>query len=49
MSDLYETDILTWSERQAVLLRRVAAGERAADNDMDWPRIEEIESVRAEP
>jgi hypothetical protein len=29
MSDLYETDILTWSERQAALLRRVAAGASA--------------------
>ena len=42
--DLYWDDILTWSERQAELLRRVAAGERV--NDVDWPNIiEEIESV----
>ena len=27
MSDLYDTGVLTWSERQAELLRRVAAGE----------------------
>ena len=27
MSDLYDTDIVTWSERQAELLRRRAAGE----------------------
>ena len=46
MSDLYDADILEWSERQASLLRRVAAGEHVADNDMDWPNIvEEIESV----
>jgi hypothetical protein len=46
MSDLYETDILAWSERQAALLRRVAAGERVNDADLDWPDIiEEIESV----
>jgi hypothetical protein len=46
MSDLYDTDILTWSERQAALLRRVAAGERVNDPDLDWPNIiEEIESV----
>ena len=46
MSDLYETDILEWSERQAALLRRVAAGERVSANDMDWENvIEEIESV----
>jgi hypothetical protein len=44
MSD-YETDILTWSERQAALLRRVAAGEQINDQ-VDWPNIiEEVESV----
>ncbi len=43
--DLYDRDILTWSERQADLLRRVAAGQ--APNEMpDWENIiEEIESV----
>lgn len=46
MSDLYDTDTLTWSERQAALLRRVAAGERVNDADLDWPNIiEEVESV----
>lgn len=45
MSDLYDTDVLTWSERQAALLQRVAAGERINDQ-VDWPNvIEEIESV----
>src|SRR5690242_12539070 len=45
MSDLYETDILDWSERQADLLRRHAAGERLNDHP-DWPNIiDEIESV----
>ena len=45
MSDLYDTDILSWSKRQAALLRRVAAGERINDQ-VDWPNvIEEIESV----
>jgi len=44
MSD-YDADILTWSERQAALLRRVAAGE-AANETPDWPHIiEEIEAV----
>jgi hypothetical protein len=39
--DLYDHDILTWSERQADLLRRLANGERV--NDVDWPHvIEEI-------
>jgi hypothetical protein len=43
-NDLYEHDILTWSERQAYLLRRVANGERV--NDVDWPHvIEEIADV----
>ena len=46
MSDLYDTDILVWSERQGALLRRLAAGERVNDTDLDWPNIaEEIESV----
>jgi hypothetical protein len=41
----YDADILTWSERQAELLRRLAAGE-ALEESPDWPNIvEEIESV----
>lgn len=45
MSELYETDILEWSERQALLLRRLAAGERVNDQ-VDWGNVvEEIESV----
>ncbi|SRR5579875_2015446 len=49
MSDLYETDILAWSERQGALLRRVAAGERVNDPDLDWPNIiDEVESVGSE-
>jgi hypothetical protein len=44
MTDLYETDILLWSERQADLLRRAAAGERI--NDLDWTNIiDEVEAV----
>jgi hypothetical protein len=46
MSDLYEADILEWSEKQADLLRRVAAGERSNGIAPDWPNIiEEVESV----
>jgi hypothetical protein len=46
MTDLYDTDILAWSERQGALLRSIAAGERVNDADLDWPNIaEEIESV----
>ncbi len=46
MSDLYDADILEWSEQQADLLRRVAAGDRSNDDAPDWPNIiEEIESV----
>jgi hypothetical protein len=42
--DLYEHDVLAWSERQAALLRRVARGERV--NDVDWDHVvEEIEDV----
>jgi hypothetical protein len=46
MSDLYEDDILLWSERQADLLRRRAAGDLVNDRDLDWPNIaEEIEDA----
>ena len=46
MSDLYDADILEWSERQAALLRRIAAGERINTAELDWPNIiEEVESV----
>lgn len=49
MSDLYDEDILLWSEEQAALLRRVAAGERLNEGGPDWPNvIEEIESVGRE-
>jgi hypothetical protein len=45
MGDLYDNDVVAWSERQADLLRRVAAGERINDL-VDWPNvIEEVESV----
>jgi hypothetical protein len=45
MSD-YDSDILVWSERQAELLRRRAAGELVNDAEMDWSNIaEEIEDV----
>jgi len=45
MGDLYDVDVLVWSEHQARLLRQHAAGE--AGNEMpDWPNIiEEVESV----
>jgi hypothetical protein len=42
----YDSDILEWSERQAALLRRRAAGEMVNEADLDWPNIaEEIEDV----
>jgi hypothetical protein len=45
VGDLYETDFVLWSQRQAELLRRVARGERVNDQ-LDWPNIvEEIESL----
>jgi len=48
MSDLYDEDILLWSERQAALLQRVAAGEPLNERP-DWPNIiEEVESVGRE-
>jgi hypothetical protein len=44
MSDLYDDDILWWSEQQAELLRRMAAGERVNDQ-VDWNNIiDEVES-----
>jgi hypothetical protein len=45
MSDPYQSDVLVWSEHQAELLRRLAAGERVNDQ-VDWGNVvEEIESV----
>ena len=45
MSD-YDTDIMNWSERQAELLRRHAAGELPNHADLDWPNIiEEVADV----
>jgi hypothetical protein len=42
--DLYDRDILAWSQYQADLLRRLARGERV--NDVDWEHVvEEIEDV----
>jgi hypothetical protein len=38
--DLYDTDIVLWSEQQAAALRRRAA------NEIDWENVaEEIEAV----
>lgn len=46
MSDLYDTDILLWSEQQASLLRRREAGQLVNDAAVDWRNIaEEIEDV----
>ena len=42
--DLYEQDILAWSDHQAGLLRKVARGQRVYD--VDWAHVvEEIEDV----
>jgi len=49
MSDLYEQDIYAWSQHQAALLHRRAAGELVNETELDWPNIaEEIESVGSE-
>jgi hypothetical protein len=46
VSDLYEADILAWSEEQARRLERVAANDRRNDESPDWANIiEEIQSV----
>jgi hypothetical protein len=48
MSDLYDDDILLWSERQADLLRRISTGEPVNERP-DWVNIiEEVESVGRE-
>ena len=48
MGDLYDTDVLLWSEQQAALLRRLAGGERVNDQ-IDWHNvIDEVESVGSE-
>jgi hypothetical protein len=46
MSELYDDDIVLWSERQAELLRRRAAGELVNEADLDWTNLaEEIEAL----
>lgn len=46
MSSLYDDDILLWSEHQAELLHRRAAGEPINEIELDWANIaEEIEDV----
>jgi hypothetical protein len=43
-NDLYDRDVLAWSEHQADLLRRLARGETV--NDVDWDHVvEEIEDL----
>jgi uncharacterized protein DUF29 len=46
MSDLYDSDVAAWSEQQAALLRRRAAGELVNEADIDWRNVaEEIEDL----
>lgn len=46
MGELYDTDVFEWSQHQAALLRRRAAGELVNEAELDWPNIaEEVESV----
>ena len=48
MSELYQDDILMWSERQSELSRRLASGEQVNDQ-VYWENvIEEVESVGSE-
>jgi hypothetical protein len=48
MNDLYDEDIVRWSEHQGALLRRIASGEPVNETP-DWPNIvEEVESVGRE-
>jgi hypothetical protein len=46
MTDLYGEDVLTWSEHQAAMPRRGAAGELMNKTELDWPHLaEDIESL----
>ena len=46
MSGLYDDDFTLWTEQQATLLRRRAAGELVNDAELDWLNLaEEIEAV----
>jgi hypothetical protein len=46
MSDLYDVDFILWTEQQATLLRRRAAGELVNDAELDWQNLaQEIEAV----
>jgi hypothetical protein len=48
MGDVFDDDILVWSERQSDLLRRIAAGDPVNERP-DWVNIiEEVESVGRE-
>ena len=45
MSD-YDVDLYAWSRQQGALLRRLAAGQRVNDRDVDWTNIaDEIEAL----
>jgi len=45
MNDLYDNDVVAWSEQQSTLLRRMARGDRVNDQ-IDWLNIiEEIHDV----
>ena len=42
----YDVDFFAWTQGQGALLRRLAAGERVNDADLDWQNIaEEIETL----
>ncbi len=46
MSDLYDTDFVSWSRQQSDLLRRRASGELVNEAEIDWPNVaEEIEAL----
>lgn|SRR5690349_8162664 len=46
MSDVYDEDFVLWTEQQAELLRRRAAGRLTTDIDLDWLNLaEEIEAA----
>ena len=48
-ADLYDTDFITWSERQAYAIRKAAAERVNVSEPIDWANVaEEIESLGKE-
>ena len=42
----YDVDFYAWTRRQRALLRRLGAGERVNDADLDWPNMHDLRRIR---